>query len=116
MSTTETRILVDVPGLARLGRRTVAASNIYTCPAEVPAGETNVAIDAFPPNGADGPIRVRVGSVRPKLARSHPNPAPGERVLLCLMNYDLLSLWVATVAEPAPVPRAEGEVGPGESS
>jgi hypothetical protein len=93
----EERVRVEVADLPHRGVVTVARSNVYACPEGVPLGAVNVPIEAFPPSPG-APFRVRVRGSRPTLACYLPTPAVGERVLLCLISRDLLSLFVARVA------------------
>lgn len=97
----EGRVAVTIAGLPHLGTvRGVARSNVYTCPDGVAADATSVPVDAYPVT-VGAPIRVKVtGGKRATLARAYPDPKPGERVLLSLINHDLLALFVATI-EPA---------------
>lgn len=98
MSDDEDRVRVEIADLPRRGVVTVARKNVYACPEAVPVGAVTIPIEAFPPS-ATAPFRVRLrhGS-RPVLARHRPAPEVGERVLLCLISRDLLSLFVARVA------------------
>lgn len=92
------RVRVVLADLPHMGVRSVARTNVYVCPVGVAQDAKNVPIEAFPKSN-EAPFRVRLthGS-RPVLARQRLTPDPGERVLVCLVARDLLSLFVATVA------------------
>ncbi len=94
---TSDRVPVRIADIPSVGVRLVKRSVIFCCPFAVPKDATNVKIAAYPPTDGDA-FRVVLAPGKATVeALPRRTPEPGERVLLCLLSQDLLSLFVATV-------------------